>query len=151
MLLAMGVSAACCIAIGVYPAMLEPLLPHNIDYEAYTPTHVLTQLQMLLFAALAFVVLMRTGWYPRERAAINLDADWIYRRLLPRIWDGLTNAGAAALDTARRVVERGLRGVLSGIYRHHGPEGLLARSWAIDGAVIWVCILLLVCLIVYYS
>ncbi len=151
MLLAMGITAASCILIGVYPALLTPLLPNVAEYRAYTPTHVLTQLQMLLFAALAFVVLMRTGLYPKERAAINLDADWIYRRLLPRLWSGLETAGVAVLDAARRGTERLLGWTLSGVYRHHGPGGLFARGWASAGSVFWVCLLLLVCLIVYYS
>jgi len=48
------------------------------------------------------------------------------------------------------LAERALRGTLSGVYRHHGPEGVWARSWATGSSVIWVGILLLLCLIVYY-
>jgi multicomponent Na+:H+ antiporter subunit D len=151
MLLAMGITAAACIGIGVYPALLKPLLPHAVEYAAYTPTHVLTQLQMLLFAILAFVVLRRLGMYPAELAAINLDSDWVYRRFLPRTISAVTGAVRSVVTPARKMLDRELKRTLSGIYRHHGPEGLLARSWAIGGSVIWVCLLLLVCLIVYYS
>ena len=151
MLLAMGITAAACIGIGVYPKLLNPLLPHAIDYSAYTPTHVLTQLQMLLFAVLAFVFLMRSGLYPKEIKAINLDTDWIYRKFLPRCWALLGTAGMALVGPLRRLTDHSLRRALSGIERHHRPEGLLARSWATGGSVIWVCILLLVCLIFYYS
>ncbi len=151
MLIAMGITAGLCIFIGVYPTILTPLLPNVAEYEAYTPTHVLTQLQMLLFAALAFVVLMRTGLYPKELAAINLDSDWIYRRLLPGLWARVEWVGGGLTSAARRGGERLLGWTLTGVYRHHGPEGLLARSWASAGSVFWVCLLLLVCLIVYYS
>lgn len=151
MLLAMGITAALCVGIGVYPAALRPLLPHAVDYNAYTPTHVVTQLQMLLFAVLAFVWLLRSGRYPKELAAINLDTDWVYRRALPRAWRGIAAGGAALGAAFRRNFEQQLRRALSGIYRHHGPEGLLARSWATGGSVIWITLLLLVCLIVYYS
>ena len=61
MLLAMGIAAFLCIAIGVYPAMLYDILPnqafdshYEATYNAYSVTHVITQLQLLLFAAFAF-------------------------------------------------------------------------------------------------
>ena len=43
--------------------------------------HVVTQLQLLIFSALAFTVLMRTGIYPPELRSTNLDFDWVYRVL----------------------------------------------------------------------
>ena len=85
MLLAMGLTAFLCIAVGVYPQPLYALLPYDVDYAPYTTTHVITQLQLLFFSALAFTVLMRTGIYPPELKSVNLDADWLYRRFLPRV------------------------------------------------------------------
>ncbi|HXV83761.1 MAG TPA: hypothetical protein VEG60_28220, partial [Candidatus Binatia bacterium] len=61
-------------------------LPFPIEYQPYTPTHVIAQLQLLLFSALAFAVLKRTGVYPAELRAINLDSDWFYRRLPRLAW-----------------------------------------------------------------
>jgi len=52
MLWAMGITAFLCIAIGVYPQSLYAILPYPVDYAPYTTTHVLTQLQLLLFSAL---------------------------------------------------------------------------------------------------
>jgi multicomponent Na+:H+ antiporter subunit D len=86
MLLAMGGAAFLCVALGVYPTPLYGLLPFPMEYEPYTPTHVITQLQLLLFSALAFAVLKRTGVYPPELRAINLDSDWFYRRLPKLGW-----------------------------------------------------------------
>ncbi|MDH3445484.1 MAG: Na(+)/H(+) antiporter subunit D, partial [Deltaproteobacteria bacterium] len=86
MLLAMGIAAFLCVALGVYPAPLYRLLPFPVEYEPYTPTHVITQLQLLLFSALAFAVLKRTGIYPAELRAINLDSDWLYRRFPKLAW-----------------------------------------------------------------
>jgi len=151
MLVAMGLTAFGCLAIGFFPGPLYDLLPYPVDYKPYTPTHVVTQLQLLLFSALAFSVLMRTGIYPKELRAINLDTDWVYRWWVPGIWARLTRTSSALTGRASRLLDSALRRGLSGIYRHHGPEGLLARSWATAGSVIWVCVLLLVCLIVYYS
>ncbi len=86
MLLAMGLTAALCIGIGVYPQALYSLLPFASDYHPYTPEHVVGQYQLLFFAALAFVVLVRLGWYPPEVRGINLDTDWLYRRAGPALW-----------------------------------------------------------------
>lgn len=86
MLLAMGGAALLCVALGMYPAPLYRLLPFPVDYVPYTPTHVITQLQLLLFSALAFAVLKRTGIYPPELKATNLDTDWFYRRVPKLFW-----------------------------------------------------------------
>jgi multicomponent Na+:H+ antiporter subunit D len=41
---------------------------------------VVAQLQLLLFAIFAFYLLLKSGYYPSEVRAINLDTDWFYRR-----------------------------------------------------------------------
>jgi multicomponent Na+:H+ antiporter subunit D len=51
-----------------------------VDYVPYTPPHVMAQMQLLLFSALAFTLLLRSGIYPAEIRAINLDTDWSYRK-----------------------------------------------------------------------
>ncbi|HWP56791.1 MAG TPA: Na(+)/H(+) antiporter subunit D [Candidatus Acidoferrales bacterium] len=86
MLFAMGAAAVLCVGLGIWPEPLYRLLPFAVDYAPYTWTHVITQLQLLLFSALAFAVLKRTGIYPPELRAINLDSDWLYRRLPKLVW-----------------------------------------------------------------
>jgi multicomponent Na+:H+ antiporter subunit D len=85
MLIAMGLSAALCIGIGIFPEALYRILPFTVDYTPYTTTHVITQLQLLLFSALAFAFLIRSGIYPPELRSVNLDVDWIYRRAAPAV------------------------------------------------------------------
>lgn len=80
MLVAMGIAAFGCVFIGVYPQPLYALLPYPVDYIPYTGSHVVGQLQLLLFAIFAFYLLLKSGYYPSEVRAINLDADWFYRR-----------------------------------------------------------------------
>ncbi len=80
MLLAMGITAFLCIFIGVFPGFLYSILPYPVDYEPYTGAHVIDQLQLLFFSALAFTLLMLSGIYPAEIRAINLDTDWFYRK-----------------------------------------------------------------------
>jgi len=89
MLLAMGLMAFMCIAIGVFPKMLYDLLPFQIQYQPYTVSHVITQLQLLFFTALAFVILKRTRLYPEEIKSVNLDTDWFYRRFPTLLWNRL--------------------------------------------------------------
>jgi len=45
----------------------------------YTGDHVVGQAQLLMFASLAFYVLIMSGVYPPEQRKINLDTDWILR------------------------------------------------------------------------
>jgi multicomponent Na+:H+ antiporter subunit D len=84
MLVAMGVSSALCIGLGCAPGLLYRLLPGGAEglgfADIYTATHVLTQFQLLVLAALAVFWLMRVRVYPPERRAINLDSDWFVRK-----------------------------------------------------------------------
>ena len=80
MLLAMGIAAFLCIAIAIVPGPLYNILPYPVDYVPYTGAHVVGQLQLLMFGALAFSLLILSGYYPAEMRAINLDTDWFYRR-----------------------------------------------------------------------
>jgi len=80
MLIAMGITAGLCIFIGVCPGILYNILPFSFEYEPYTILHVVSQLQLLLFSALAFTLLLLAGIYPAEIRAINVDIDWLYRK-----------------------------------------------------------------------
>ncbi|MGD8934685.1 MAG: Na(+)/H(+) antiporter subunit D, partial [Gammaproteobacteria bacterium] len=66
MLVAMSIAAVLCILIGTQPQLLYALLPWPVDYWPYDTTHVLAQLQLLFFSALAFVWLNKQGLYPPE-------------------------------------------------------------------------------------
>ena len=150
MLIAMGLAAALCIGIGVYPAPLYELLPYKADYSPYTGSHVLTQLQLLVFSALAFAVLMRTGIYPPELRAINLDLDWTYRRLLPGIVhptavaiSALNDSSAAWAAQAWRRIDVAARTLLD-------AQGLFARTWASGSMALGMMLMLLAFLVSYY-
>ncbi len=101
MLIAMSLAAFLCIAVGVYPQALYNILPYEVNFQPYTTTHVVTQLQLLLFSALAFGWLMRSGLYPPELKSTNLDFDWSYRYLLPRLLERLVRI-IVFLDTKLR-------------------------------------------------
>ncbi len=77
MLLAMGIAAFLNILIGVYPAVLYGILPNPVNYIPYTGEHVVWTLQILLFTALGFFLLLgKLGGEP----TVSLDTDWFYRK-----------------------------------------------------------------------
>lgn len=80
MLCAMGIGAFLCIFIGCNPSFLYDMLPMSVNYEPYTTSHVIAQLQLLCFSALAFAGLQMFKLYPPELRSTNLDADWFYRK-----------------------------------------------------------------------
>jgi multicomponent Na+:H+ antiporter subunit D len=151
MLLAMGAAAVLCVGIGVWPEPLYALLPYDVDYAPYTASHVITQLQLLAFAALSFTVLMLYRIYPPELKSTNLDFDWVYRRLLPR---GLIAVGRA-IDTGYKHVtddaKTVIRAAMSLSASVFAPGGLYGRTFGVGNAVAIIAFLLLVALMVSYS
>ena len=149
MLLAMTAAAVLSIFIGVYPWLLYDLLPFAVDYSPYDATPVIAQLQLLFFSALAFTWLKLYGLYPPELRSVNLDAEWIYRRLVPRAVRRLI-AALRPLDTGiRSGALRVVATVVKGLSRHHGQEGVLARTWPTGSMVMWIAVLLGVYLVLY--
>lgn len=78
--------AAICILLGVFPNVLYSMLPYPVNYEPYSASHVLTQLQLLLFAGLAFFVMLPLM---KRTLTLSLDFDWFYRKLEPMIFEPL--------------------------------------------------------------
>jgi multicomponent Na+:H+ antiporter subunit D len=151
MLVAMALTAALCIGIGVYPAPLYALLPFPVDYVPYTAWHVLSQLQLLVFSALAFSALMWYGIYPPEQRAVNLDTDWIYRRLLPAAVARAERLLSAARTRLANAVLLALRGIEAVVHRATGPEGVFARTWASRSMGLWMLAMLLALLLIGYG
>ncbi len=149
MLFAMSIAAAICIFNGVYPWALYSMLPFAVAYEPYAIAHVLTQSQLLFFSALAFAVLKLTHAYPPELPSINIDAEWIYRKLLPASWRRLM-AVFSPLDAALRKAGVTLTStIVSRLSRHHGLSGVMARTAGAGSMVLWVVVLLLSYLVLY--
>jgi multicomponent Na+:H+ antiporter subunit D len=77
MLVAMGLAAAACIAIGVFPGLLYERLPNPVEFVPYTLRHVTSMLGMLAFTALGFFLLLK---HLDPVPTISLDTDWFYRK-----------------------------------------------------------------------
>ncbi len=150
MQIAMGFTAFLCIFIGIYPDPLYALLPYDVVYKPYTTSHVIGQLQLLCFALLAFVVLMRTGIHPPEIRAVNLDVDWIYRRLIPTLYNIIHAKVVNAILLLEVVANTLVQVVIKSLYRLHGPETGVSRMRGVGAMVMWVAILLGIALTASY-
>ena len=151
MLLAMGLASILCIYIGTFPELLYSMLPFKTDYIAYDSTHVIAQLQLLFFSAMAFVGLKLTGLYPPELRSVVLDAEWTYRKLFPRIFSRLSNGLVVADRTIREDVMSGLEKTIAKISFIHGPEGMLGRTNAMGTSVAAVAVMLAIFLVLNFS
>jgi multicomponent Na+:H+ antiporter subunit D len=117
-----------CVFIGCYTPYLYQMLPYAVDYHPYTAYHVSETLQILLFTALGFFLLIKKL---EPEPVISLDMDWFYRK-----------GGLVFLWIARKPVQF-LDTCVGEVYRVLGLIPLMfTASWVgkfdnrvIDGAV----------------
>ena len=143
---AMVFFAVLCIGIGVLPQTFYQLLPFAQDYAPYTPDHVVTQFQLLLFSGAAFFLFLKYyGWQLME--TLTIDFDWLYR-----VWgrklmvDFIHNAGLAR-DSIIKDFTVGARTTIDAIHHRHGPQGILARTMPTGRMAFWAIVLLAVYLL----
>ena len=144
MLLAMGLAAALCVLIGIYPAPLYALLPFDAGYKVWAPGHVMGEMQLLAFAALAFVLLVKKGIYPSPRDRLVLNADWFLRaaakhvvmdlaKPLVKLWFTLLGKAKDILLHALSASEEASResGLVSGIASTGAAAGIFLAMFAL--------------------
>ncbi len=180
MLIAMAIASFLCIFIGVYPSALYSLLPYDVLYEPYTAEHVVWTLQVLLFTALGFFMLLKkVGGEPY----ITLDTDWFYRKGASGFMWVLNNPMAKFGAKIARVAFETIPSSLSWISKNpmavlkiasdtvllqfavpekreeikHRIEmekkiypGDIIMHWPIGTVVLWVILFLLAYLLIYY-
>ena len=142
MLLAMFVAALFCIGIGCFPQYLYSILPYDTGYWPFDATHVIAQMQILFFSALAFVWLQMKGIYPPELRSVNLDVEWSYRYLAPQLWKVVEKYGSYLAASAIERINRMVVHLLNFITHYHGSKGRLSRSWSTGSMMLWVLVLL---------
>ncbi len=156
MALAMLIFAGLCILLGVAPGLLYDLLPYPVDYYAYTPGKVLFYLQLLLFSGLAFFLLLPLM---KRTLTISLDADWLWRALLPWATHQILRAGlqvgrpvlGAVIKTLRSLRETAVALLSSSSAASDAkPSGSLARSWSIGSTALAVLVLLTLYVLAYF-
>ena len=150
MRIAMLIGAALCIGIGVYPWPLYALLPFPVNYAPFDATHVVAQVQLLFFSALAFTWLKLSGLYPPELRSVNIDAEWTYRWLAPRLFRGMAVVASRASGALGAAMARMVGGTINALRRYYGPRAAAAAGAPIGGASAWIALLLALSLVVYY-
>lgn len=76
MMAAMGITAALCFLLGIFPGVLYQMLPFPATYNPFTSYHFSESLQLLAFAALGFY-LLREKLTPKAKT--GRDVDGLYR------------------------------------------------------------------------
>ncbi len=127
--LAMAIAAFLCIFIGCYTPYLYKMLPYQeVVYQPYTSYHISETMQILLFTALGFYLLINKL---KPEKTISMDLDWFYRK-----------GGKAFLWLARKPIQALDTGI-GELYRVAGlvPLMITARvaglfdNKVVDGAV----------------
>lgn len=77
MLTSMAFLSFLCIFLGLYPQPLYNILPYEVHYQAYSFTHVVAQLQLLMLSALVFFLFLKLL---KRTETISIDTDWFYRK-----------------------------------------------------------------------
>ena len=147
MLLAMFIAAILCVGIGVYPAPLYAMLPYVVEYQPYTAYHVINQLQLLMFSALAFTVLMLTKIYPPELHSTNLDTDWFYRRGIKSLIVWGTQNTISFHKFCYGIASKSVSELIDNVKQLSAEPGILSRTPALGSSVAWISALLLIILL----
>jgi multicomponent Na+:H+ antiporter subunit D len=180
MLLGMAAAACLCFLVGIYPEVLYNALPHSVHYAPFTAEHVVPTLQLLLFTALAFFILLKVA---KPKAKLSLDTDWFYRKgALGFLWL-VNNPVGAFTDRLGRIcfeyipnpVIRFSRNPMAALKiaadtvllyfssPRNRPEiekrieiekaiypGDIIKHWPIGSTVLWITLFLLIYLLVYF-
>ena len=139
MQLAMFIFAFLCLFLGIYPQPLYALLPFAVNYEPYTAAHLVAQFQLLLFAGLAFFVMLPLM---KRTLTISLDFDWFYRYLFKTLSMSLIQQASRLGSQLESLSRQNFARLFDGIHRHYGPKGILSRTWPTGSMVLWIAILL---------
>ncbi len=153
MKLAMIFTAIICILPGIFPQIIYAMLPPletALDYQPYTPAHITSQLQLLLFGGLAFFLFIRYSSLLERKPTLSLTFDWLYRHNLKWLFLMLVKAGFGLVGGLKAWGLYFFRRLRATIYHYHGPRAILARNWEIGHTVLYAAGLLGLFLIVYY-
>ena len=140
MRLAMIILSLLCIGIGVFPGYLYSILPYAVNYIPYTASHVVFQLQLLLFAGFAFFVML--PWLKRT-LTISLDTDWFYRRFFPSI---ISNLNSKMFIFTKSSPIKSIHKINDGMR----ISKVLIKNYSSGEMVLWVTIILALYLFIFY-
>ena len=121
-------------------------MPFQVKYDPYTFEHILTQMQLLCFAILAFYILSKLKQLPSETRSINLDFDWTYRVLLPSSIGKILLFLGSVERKGLKFFNKSSRLFLDKVYQVSGPEGIMTKILTSGTMVLFIAIFLLIVL-----
>ncbi len=134
MLIAMAFMAFMCIFLGVYPKPLYDILPYEVQYNAYTYSHVVGQLQLLMLSALVFFLFLKLL---KRTETISIDTDWLYRKG-GRLFYHVADKGLNGINSlCSRIFVDGLAGSLANIAKDAPARVILwlaVPAWFLSGS-----------------
>jgi multicomponent Na+:H+ antiporter subunit D len=135
-----------CILIGIFPNVLYQMLPYDVNYIPYTFDHVFFQLQLLLFSGLAFFLMLK---YLKRTLTLTLEFDWFWRKFSKIL---IKEFDIHAERTASNIMNKYIKifdKTIKTLYKHHGPSGILGRTWPTGNMAFWTTVILASYLIIY--
>ncbi|MHB1060096.1 MAG: Na(+)/H(+) antiporter subunit D, partial [Rhodanobacter sp.] len=148
MMIAMGLAAAISIGAGIFPAWLYRLLPYPeaameyLSQELWRMPHLIQQLQLLCFAALAFMALKWLKLYPAERPGVIIDVEWLWRKGAPRLGRGLGRFADAPIRFSSSLAGAAGGGVFGLARQVFAREGVVSAKLPLGATAIWTLAIL---------
>jgi len=143
MRVAMGIAALLCFLIGIMPGGLYAILPYPVEYNAYTVSHLIKEMQLLLFTGLAFFLLVK---FLGGKNKLSLDLDWFYRvpgrDAVITIREGIVRTDRYLREGFMRGLERGANTI-----NDLNLSGWPLRSWPTGSMALWTAIVLALLLV----
>jgi multicomponent Na+:H+ antiporter subunit D len=149
MRIGMALTVVPCLLIGIWPAPLYGLLPVSLDWHPYTFDTLLFDTALGAGAILAFILGWRLRTLPERQCPRLWEADWFVRRASP-VMIALCVGPIGRGDRLVRIfcLAR-VDNFIVTLRRHHGPRGILARTWPTGSTVLWVAVILTASLVLY--
>ncbi len=147
---AMVFLAFMCILPGLFPNLLYALLPEleqKLDYHAYSASHIISQLQLLMFGGLAFFVLLPML---KRTETLSLDFDWVYRVPMRIIGLHLEKISYLISSFIEKSLGNTVKFTENFVLKYHAPTAIFARSWQLGRTLIYAALLLLIFLLINY-
>ena len=137
----MVVIAVLCIGIGMIPGLFYAMLPFKVGLSA-----LLRQVTWSPNAASFLVAspyLSHADRHQAHSSTIKLDFDWFYRRLGRKLGEAVEDESNAERGSGwSSAVGSGARRMNDRLHRHHGPEGVLGRTWPTGTMAFWTTVML---------
>ena len=147
MVISMIIFATLCIILGVFPSLLYSILPFKVNYVPYTGGHVVAYLQLLLFAGLAFFILLPQM---KRTLTITLDSDWLFRNLGYKLVKFFSKELNILIDGIKGGTPEQISSFIEYIFKYHGPSGILAKTLPTGRTIFWVIIIFALFLFLTY-